>query len=306
MNVRAIHTKNLKWIDIVSPGAEEIEFLRKNYAFHPLDLQDVAATSQHAKVERRDTYHFVVMLFPVFDRKLREIHPAEVDFFIGNGYLITIHDGTMFTLVDLVAGVIEHDELRRQYMSKNSGWLLHQILESLFKRSFPILDHMSFDVAEIENVIFKDLSLKTLESISLMKRNIIDFRRIMKTHHLILKKLMFAKELWLVFPDSKDYYASLLDHAENIWDILAIQKETADALQEANQALAANRLNEITKMFTIASAVFLPATVVLFAFGLSIDHVPLRENPYAFWIILGMAVASSAIVFAIFRKRRYF
>ncbi len=113
MNVRAIHTKNLKWIDIVSPGAAEIDFLKKNYSFHPLDLQDVAATSQHTKVEARDTYQFIVMLFPIFDRKAREIKPAEVDIFIGKGYLITIHDGSMFTMTDMVAGTIEHEELRR-------------------------------------------------------------------------------------------------------------------------------------------------------------------------------------------------
>jgi magnesium transporter len=306
MNVRAIHTKNLKWIDIVSPGAAELEFLKKNYSFHPLDLQDVVATSQHTKVEHRDTYEFVVMLFPVFDRKAREIKPAEVDFFIGKGYLITIHDGSMFTMTDMVAGTIEHEELRRELMSQNSGWLMYQVLERLFKRSFPILDHMSFDMDEIEHVIFKDLSVKTLEAISLMKRNIIDFRRITKTHHLILKKLMLSKEPYVTFPDSRDYYASLLDHAENIWDILAIQKETADALQEANQALAANRLNKITEIFTIASAVFLPATFVVLAFSLSVAGIPLAANPHAFWLVLGIAVVCSGGMFWVFKKKRFF
>ena len=306
MNIKVIHSKNLRWIDIVSPGAEEIEYLKKNFAFHPLDMQDVAATSQHAKVERHDTYHFVVMLFPVFNRKTREIRPAEVDFFIGKDYFITIHDGSMFTMTNTVQNVASNEEERRAYMAKNPGWIFYKVLEGLFRRSFPLLDHMSFDVAEIEAVIFHDLSLKTLEAISLMKRNIIDFRRIMKTHHLILKRLMLAKETYIAFPDSKDYYGSLLDHAENIWDILAIQKETADALQDANQSLAANRLNEITKMFTIASAIFLPATVVIFSFGMSLDYIPMRSNPAAFWLVLGIAAACSAIVFMAFKKRKYF
>ncbi len=306
MSLKVIHTKNLRWIDIINPGEKELDMLKTHYKFHPLDYEDVLSTSQHAKIEDRNDYKFLVLLFPYFNQKTREILPAEVDFFIGKDYLITIHDGSMHTMLNAFENAHKHDAIRSEYMGKNSGYLLYQLLEFLFKRSFPILDHINKDMTGIEKNIFGDLSIKMLEEISLMKRNIIDFRRIMKTHHLIIKRLMNKKDAYLNFHDSKDYYASVLDQAENIWDILAIQKETIEALQDANQSLATNRLNDITKVVAIFSAVFGPATIIMFLFGLNVNAIPLKEDPYAFWIILGMATAASSLMLAYFKHKKWY
>jgi len=306
MNLKAIHTKNLRWIDCVNPGDAELKFLKENFNFHPLDFQDITSTSQHPKIEERENYHFLVLLFPVFNRVTREIRPAEVDFFIGKDYLVTIHDGSMYTLVHMFQSVSAHDALRVQYMSKTSGYLLFEVLEALFRRSFPILDHITKDMSDIEQYIFADISLKMLEKISMMKRNIIDFRRIMKTHHLLLKKLMITKNSYMVFHDSKSYYARLLEHSENIWDILAIQKETIEALHDANQSLATNNLNQITKVITILSALFLPATLIIFIFQLGLPGQPFRTNPHSFWIAVLFAALGSAIMLSYFKLKKWF
>lgn len=307
MGIKVIHTKNLRWIDIVSPGEEQLAFLKSNFKFHPLDYADVLTTSEHPKIEsRQDDYHFIVLLFPVFDRKSGEIHPAEVDIFVGKNYLITIHDGLMYTMTDVFNKINNNPEERQQFMGKNSGYLLYHILESLFKRSFPILDHINKDMTEIEKNIFKKTDLQMLEGISLMKRNIIDFRRIMKTHHLILKRLMNKKESYLAFIDSKILYSELLDHAENIWDILAIQKETIEALQDANQSLATNQLNQITKVITILSGIFFPATLVLFIFSLHAGGQPFEADPFGFWEILAVAVSASMLILLFFKRRKLF
>jgi magnesium transporter len=305
MNVKVIHTKNLRWIDIINAGPEDIAYLQKNFNFHPLDLEDIRETSQHPKVEDREIYHFIVLLFAVSEPKKGIVRPGEVDIFIGKDYVITLHDGSMYTLLNLFKSVQENDEVRKVVMSKNPGYLLYQILEPLFKRHFPLLDKITKEMDDIEKTIFDNLTLQMLERISLTKRNIIDFRRIMKTHHLIVKRLMSKRQPYLVFPDSKNYYANILEHAENIWDILAIQKETIEALQDANQSLATNRLNDISKVITVFPAVFLPATLITFIFSLGVDDLPLQHNPHGFFIIIGLAALSSILMVAYFKYRKW-
>ncbi|GAC1414065.1 MAG: magnesium/cobalt transporter CorA [Candidatus Doudnabacteria bacterium] len=306
MSIKIIHTKNLRWIDIVNPGKEEIDYLKKNFDFQPLDYEDISGMSQHTKLEIHKDYVLIVLLFAVYDKNTREIIPGEVDFFIGKDYLITIHDGAMYTLVKLANSV--HAELasRQEYMSKNSGYLLYQILESLFRRSFPLLDHINRDMNEIEKNVFKDLSLKMLENISQMKRKIIDYRRIIKTHHLVIRRLIQRKESFLVFPDSKNYYTNLLEHSESIWDILAIQKETIEALQDASTSLATNRLNQTTRVVTILSALFLPATYILFVFALRAKDVPFENQPFGFPIIIALSFISSVAMYFYFKKKKWF
>lgn len=306
MSLKIIHTKNLRWIDIVNPGKEEIDYLKKNFDFHPLDYEDIAGNSQHTKIESHKDYTLIVLLFAVYNRETKEINPGEVDFFVGKDYVITIHDGAMYTLVKLVNSVHTEQASRQEYMAKNSGYLLYLILESLFRRSFPILDHINKDMTEIEKNVFKDLSLRMLERISQMKRNIIDYRRIMKTHHLVIKRLIQRKEPFLVFPDSKSYYTNLLEHSENIWDILAIQKETIEALQDASTSLATNRLNQTTRIVTILSALFLPATYILFIFGLRAKNIPFENHEFGFPMIISLSVFSSIAMYLFFKKKKWF
>lgn len=305
MALKIIHTKNLRWIDIVNPGEDEIAYLKSNFTFHPLDYEDIVNPSEHSKVESRDGYHFIVLIFPAYDREAGEILPAEVDFFVGPGFVVTVHDGRMYTMSSAIAGVSRDASMRAAWMNRTPGSLLYHILELLFKRSFPILDHMSKDMGAIEKNIFRKIDMRMLREIAQMKRNVIDVRRIMKTHHMILKRLMAAKEPYMFFTANKEYYASLLEHSENIWDILAIQKETVEALQDANQAMATNVLNQITRTFTIISGIFFPATLIIFVFDINAGGNPLRSNPNGFWLVLAIAGLTSAIMIAFFRSRRW-
>jgi magnesium transporter len=305
MALKIIHTKHLRWIDIMSPSKVELDYLKTEFDFHPIDIESIETASEHSKIEHRENYSFIVFLFPVYDQKSMEIMPAEVDFFVGPGYVVTIHNGSMFTMTSSVDGVANDDTMRSEWMGKNYGILFHKILEQLFRRSFPILDYMSKDMGEIEKRVFKDSDLNMVRRIAQMKRNIIDVRRIMKTHHLILRRLTNSKESYLTFSDSKDQYGALMDHIENIWDILAIQKETIESLQDANQAIATNTLNQLNKASTILSGVFFPATLIIFLFSIDEHGKPFENLPYGFWIVAVIAIVSSSFMIWYFRKKRW-
>jgi magnesium transporter len=305
MSLKIIHTKKLRWLDIVNPGADEIEFLKREFSFHSLDFESILTTSEHSRIENRGDYHCIVMLFPVYDRKNQEITAAEVDIFIGPGYLITIHNGSMYTLTSAVSAAANDPAMRTAWMGNSSGALLHHILEALLRRTFPMLDFISKDMSDIHSRVFKDLNQTMLRKIAQTKRNIIDFRRIMKTHHLILRRLMNSKSPEIVFADSKNYYSDLLEHIENIWDILAIQKETVESLQDTNQAMATNVLNQITKTSTIISGIFFPATLIAFLFSVSEHGIPFEQYAHGFWIVVGLAFAASAGMVYYFKRQQW-
>ena len=147
-------------------------------------------------------------------------------------------------------------------MQRGAGYLLYRVLEALFRRSYPILDHMNEDVNKIETVIFHKHGLDMLSKISVMKKNVIEFRRMMKTHRSVLDKLPYRKNDYLFFPQSKTYYRDLQEYSANIWDILETLKETMETLHETSQSLATHRLNHLTRAISIFSAVLLPATLI--------------------------------------------
>lgn len=306
MNIKTIHTKNLRWIDVVNPGPDEMLWLRQNLNFQELHFQAVAERQQRPHIEEGVGYDFLVLLFPVYHKETQEITPGEVDFFVGENFLLTAHYGDIFTLRSLFDRAKSDGKTRAELMQKGSGHLLYKILEDLLRRSYPILDHMNEDVARMETQIFHDGDIDMLSRISLMKKNIIEFRKMMKTHHYVLEKLLKRKTSYLSFPQSKIYYKDLLEYSNNIWDILEALKETVDSLQDTSQSLATHRLNEITKMISIFSAIVIPATLVAFVFGVGVGGVPFQHSPFGFWIVLGIMVLSSIFLYLFFKTKKWF
>src|SRR3989344_3397587 len=119
MALKIIHTKNLKWIDIVNPNDEDLIYLKEHFPFHPLDFEDVVTPSTRPKIDAYDSYHFIIPLFPFLNKEDGEIRPTEVDFFVGADYVVTIHDGAMKTLTNLSHNVSQYDSVRNQYMSSS-------------------------------------------------------------------------------------------------------------------------------------------------------------------------------------------
>ncbi len=298
MALKIIHTKNLRWVDIINPVDSDIIYMKENFPFHPLDYEDVTTPSTRPKIDEYDSYHFVILLFPVVNKSSGEVRPAEVDFFIGADYLVTIHDGSMKTLTNLTHNVSQYDNVRSQYMGQTSGFLLFSILELLFKRSFPILDQINRELDQAGKEIFQP-GFTTLQRFSTLKKNIIIYRRIMKMHKFVLAKLAHSKHAYMQFSFSKNYFQNLIEYAENIWDILASDKETTESYEETNQSLAAHRMSDILRTLTIFSVIIFLLTLIINVLLLIQSHPDLTAATTA--VIAGVTV----IMLWLFRRYKW-
>ncbi len=111
MSVAAITHQRLTWVG----------YLRTHYPFHPLDLEDVLSQIERPKIDEYDDYLFIVMHFPVYDQEREVTRSSEVDFFIGAGFLITIHDGRLKSLNNLFAACHDDGMARSKQMGRGAG-----------------------------------------------------------------------------------------------------------------------------------------------------------------------------------------
>ncbi len=104
----------------------------------------------------------------------------------------------------------------------------------------------------------------------------------------------------------KIYYDYLIDHTKNIWKILDEQKEMIEALENTNNALVSYKLNEIMKVLTIFSVIFVPITFLTNVFGMSlIKSMPLFNNPLGFWIIIDTMAIVVLIMILFFKRKKW-
>lgn len=306
MAIHKIKTKKLLWIHVNKPTKEDIEFLREEYDFHPLDLEDCLIKIQRPQISEYAHYIFFILTFPVYDRKNREIDSSEVDFFVSSKYLITISDSKMSTLDNFFDEVQNNEYSKEKYMLANHPvFLLYEILHRLQNYTFPMLDHISQDIEDIDKNIFKGKEKYLVREILHIKRNIVDFRRIMQAHKNIIKKLMSTHTKFFMHSRINVYFSNILDRTKDIWDILETQKENITAFQETNESLISYKLNDIMKTLTVISVIMMPANLVASIFGMNTKHMPFIGQSYDFFLVMTIIFGMILIFIIYFRRKEW-
>lgn len=303
MAINQIKTKKITWLHITKPSPADIEFLRKEFQFHPLDLEDCIGRVQRPQISEYPHYIFFILTFPFYDRKNKVIESSEMDFFIGPKYLVTISDGLTAVVDNFFHDMQKNDYSQDQYMQSHPVFLLYEILHRLQNYTMPMLDHVNQDIEEMEHNIFSGKEKLVAREILNIKRNIVNLRKIMQAHKNIIKKLM-ASRTKVFMPDNTEvYFSNILDRTKDIWDILETQKENISAFHEANESLLSYKLNEVIKVLTIISVVLMPANLLAVIFGMRTDATPIIGTPGDFYLVISIMIAVMFGLLAIFKKK---
>src|SRR4030042_218368 len=126
VNINSISYGKLTWVYIEKPTNREVEYLAKEFNFHPLNLDDILSRVQRPKIDKYEDHLFIVLHFPVFQKDIKVTKPGEVNIFISEKYIITIHcAGDLKPLAKFFSECLLDETTRKNYMSRSSGLLLY-------------------------------------------------------------------------------------------------------------------------------------------------------------------------------------
>ena len=298
-----VHNK-LTWTNIEKPTSEEMGYLRERYPFfHPLDLEDCLSKIERPKIDEYENYLFIVMHFPVFDKMTRRLGSSQVAIFVGHNFLVTVSDGSLKPLVQDFTGCQEDEEFREQFMGRGSNYLLYEVIDSLMDYCFPILDKESRNIERVEERIFEEDARKMMREISIIRRNLINFRRIIRPQMAVIASLE-RKDWEFLRGDMDVYWGDVSDHTAQIWDRLHDLREVIEGLGDTIDSLTSHSLNEVMKYLAIIAITFGSLEAISGIYGMNIT-LPFAGSPFAFLIILGIMALVSGIMFIFFRKARW-
>ena len=284
----------LTWIHLDAPDQDVSAELAERFGWHPLDVEDVLSKRQRPKVDEYPDYLFGVLHFPFYDKAVQRLNAAELDFFLGQGYLVTLPNVELLPVSRLFQRCVDDQDLRDNLFSKGSGYLLYHVLDDLFDYCFPILDKIGFKLDSIEDDVLEGRSEEAVRDISNVKQEIISYRKIIKPQRPALRLLERRAERFL--PEELElYFDDLVDASERIWDLLDNYKEVVEALETTNEQVLSHRFNDVLRILTVFSIVFLPATLIASLWGMNIGLPgggdPAASSTAVFWIIIAASVA---------------
>ncbi len=298
-----LSANGLTWVNLDLPTAEAATMLAERFGWHPLDIEDVLSKRQRPKVDEYPEYLFVVLHFPVYDKAVQRLNAAELDLFLGPGYLVTLPNVELLPITRLFHRSAEDEALREGLFGKGSGYLLYHVLDDLFDYCFPILDKIGHKLDSIEDEMFEGRSEEVVRDISNVKQEIISYRKIIKPERSTLRVLERSAQRFL--PEELDlYFGDIVDAAERIWDLLDNYKEVVEGLEQTNESVISHRQNNVLRILTVVSVTLLPLTLITGLFGMNVDF-PGFATAEAFWAIVGTMVVLGAGLVAFFRYKRW-
>jgi len=302
LNIESVAWGELTWINIEAPTKQETGYLAKNFPFHPLDLDDCLSRIQRPKIDEYKDYLFLVFHFPVFSKEARVTTLSQVSVFIGENYLITLHKGELKPLVKLFKECQIEEELRQKNLSQGSGYLLYRVVDRLVDYCIPILNKIGGNIEDVEDNIFSGGMRGTVREISMLRRDVISFRRIIWPMRAVIGSLE-PKIRRFTRMDMAVYFGDMVDHVDKIWDALDEYKEIIEGLNDTYDSLASNRTNEVMRTLTIIATILLPITVVASIYGMNIP-LPFQNSGYSFLIVLLIMLIIISGMLYFFRRKR--
>ena len=191
-------------------------------------------------------------------------------------------------------------------MGRSSGFLLYHILDRLVAYCFPILGKVTENIDDIEDVIFTKAVPETVRQISLIRRDLISFRRVIRPQMAVIETLE-NEEYPFVKAEQEIYFGDIADHVRKIWDELEDCKEVVDGLAETSNWLTSHRIQEIMRVLTIVMAILAPPTLLSGIYGMNIP-LPGGIEPGSLLplgIVLSVMALIGAGMFGYLRHRRW-
>jgi len=309
--IETIESKNFVWIDLQNPDRNDVEELAKKYNFNMLNIEDCMTKFELPKLDSYDDHFFVILHFPPLSKKIGVSRNSQLSIFIGKDFLVTVHQGDLKPLIELVDICKNNSEPQRKnrLLGKSSGLLLYEIIDVLVDDLLHTSRKIIANLDEIEDRVF-DETKPVARNISLLRREINKLRRIANP----LKKfvLEIAKQVKRFSEEDEQlgfYYDDVIDHIEKVIETLEESRETMEIYKDTDFVLSTEKTNKVLGMLTIIFTLAIPSTVIGTFYGMNVnlpggigDQI-MFLGPFTTFIVIIIASAIPAILmFVYFRK----
>lgn len=289
------------WIDLASPSIPESLILSDTFGFHQLAVEDAMSELQYPKVEAYDGYLYVVLHGINFQLSGRCFATNDVDFFIGPNYLITVHDGTSRSIGEMR----EHATRNPKLLGEGPVSLFHRIVDAMVDHYRPEIEKLEDRIDQLEEAVFGAPPQDVVRVILHVKRDVALLRRILTPQRDVISRLA-RREFVDISTEMAFRFRDIYDHLVRMVDDALVFQDRITGILEAHLSNVSNRLNEVMKVLTIVSVIFLPMMLLTGAFGM---NMPLPRFPGSdaaqFWWIAGICVIIAAVMIGYFRRKRW-
>ena len=292
------------WVDMEKVSIDEQkQILSDLFHFHPLAVEDVVNEIHIPKLDDYGSYLYIVFHSLTLGDEPMDLHTKELDVFVGPNYLVTSHE-----LPSHAINKMWHKEFHQDRgLARGIALLLYEMLDRQVDGYLMMLDHFEQRIEELGDIIFHAKPADEsaiLNEILTAKSSTLRMRRVLLPQREVVAHLVHD-DLSAIPSEARIYFQDLHDHITRFADLSESMRELVQSTMTTHLTISSNRLNEVMKVLTIISTIFMPLSFVAGIYGMNFRFMPELTWPWAYpltWLIF-IGIAGAMLLF--FRRRHW-
>ncbi len=277
------------WLNI--DGIHEphvIETAGKIFDLHLLVMEDILNTQQKPKFEYYDDKQlFLTFKMLEYNPYTREIEIEHLSFILGENYVISFQEERVR---DIFEPVIQRLKVSAGKTRKNGAdYLLYSLMDLVVDNYFVVLEEVAENMERLEEDILKNIKQKSMTEIYSLKRELTLMRKVIFPLREMISNLI-REEAPLITPNTALYLRDVHDHVSQVLETVDSYRELVASLMDLNLSQASTRMNNVMKVLTVISVIFMPLTFVAGIYGMNFDNMPELHWQYGYYYVWGFMI----------------
>lgn len=295
-----VKDNSVKWLEITSlDNIELINQICKKFNIHPLVLEDILSEDHMPKLEDYEEYLFLI----VEGLNLREDSELEVEqfsFILFKDLVISFQQRDSNPFETVLARMSEGSNIRKN----GADDLLYALTDTIVDNYFSVIEKIGEKIDEVEDEVLLNPQREILNEIYKLKRNLIYIRKTLWPMRNVISNLS-KNEFDLIDERTLYYFRDIYDHIIQMIEIIETYRDICSGMLDTYLSSISNKTNDIMKVLTIFSTIFIPLTFIAGVYGMNFRYLPELNWKYgyaSFWII---SIVLTGFMLRYFRKKNW-
>jgi magnesium transporter len=291
----------VSWLNFHSlDDRKSIQTLCEHLDIELLSVEDIYTEKRRPKLEEYPHYMFfsVRSALPIIGER-EGLEQEQVSFILGKNYLISFQEKSSDHFTDVRDRI---EKKRGKIRFKGPDFLLFRMLEAIIDNYFEVLEGIDESIQLLEKKLVTLKDAETLKLIETEKRKLVELRKIVLPVKEVTSHLEKLKGPFLD-ADNHHYFADLKENCSAVLEDIDANKQILEGMANLYYAVQGQRMNEIMKVLTVVSSIFIPLTFIVGVYGMNFEHMPELGYRYGYYAVIGFMFVLSFTLLLFFMKR---
>ena len=293
---------NVSWINII--GIHDPEIIRKfgnEFGLHALHQANIMNTELRPSIEIFDEYIHIILKMPHFSKEKEKIELEQVSLVIAQNHLLSFQEIEQDYFDEIRKRLRENIGTIRK---RNTDYLAYTLLDAIVDSYFVVLEKISDITENLEDELMADPGPKTLQTLQLLKRQMIMLRKSVWPAREVMDNLQRSHTV-LIYDETKTYLRDTYNHIVQVIDTIEGLRDVIGGMVDTYLSSVSNKMNEVMKTLTVIASIFIPITFIAGIYGTNFSYVPELEWEGSYFVMLGVMIVIVITMVLWFKKKNW-